>query len=42
LLDELVRVVETTPALFVRWSQRPDVDVGATSFDHLSGVGGRV
>jgi hypothetical protein len=37
-LDELVRLVEVTPNLYVRWSHGPAADSCATSTDELTGV----
>jgi hypothetical protein len=37
-LDDLTRLVEETPGLYVRWSRGPEVDCRATSTDHLTGV----
>jgi len=37
-LDDLVKLLETTPNLYVRWSQGPEADRCATSIDQLTGV----
>jgi len=37
-LDDLVDLVESEPALYIRWSRGPGYDVGSTSRDELTGV----
>lgn len=37
-LDDLTRLVEDMPNLYVRWSRGPEVDLCSTSVDQLTGV----
>src|SRR5687767_9407420 len=37
-LDELARLVEERPALYIRWSKGPEADADRTSRDDLTGA----